>query len=261
MFQRSNMFSSLSYESDDEEYERRLMLEKQQKDDHLVIKKSQARERRLIREIEILKQKDIDYTNSMKRRKVIQSYNGIPYVSKIEEDTYNIARYLGLDNYLQYAVFTSSIFFGLFAKEEYLNLVKIMELNKNIKYLLCFPDSFIEDIRYVQLKIEMCVINGLSTDTRLIYEIFLIYLQDTICVRTAFENQSRFGHMMGIIREGLKNKIKNPYRSISEFENEYYIKYFEVGKRYLAKRNNSKVLIAKYLRFVGKLMVLYRKIK
>ena len=40
---------------------------------------------------------------------------------------------------------------------------------------------------------------------------------------------------------------------------EYYNKYFELGKRYFAKRNNFKVLFRNYVRFIGKLMIIWKK--
>ena len=253
MYAKTNMFSILSRDSDDEEYERQIYFEMDKK---LKLKKSLARERR---DLEVKKQNDLNYINGMKKHKVIKSYNGISYVSEIEEDGFNIARYLGLDGYLRHVVFTAPIY-GFLGKDEYLKLVKIMELNKNMRYLF-YQENILEDIRYVQSKMETCVMSGVPHTIRLIYEIFLTFLQDTVCVRGLFEIQPMFRHMKDVFREEIKEKIENPYGSISEFENEYYTKYFEIGKRYLVKRNNCKVLFKKYLRFVGKIMVLYRKFK
>lgn len=253
MYAKTNMFSILSRDSDDEEYERQIYFEMDKK---LKLKKSLARERR---DLEVKKQNDLNYINGMKKHKVIKSYNGISYVSEIEEDGFNIARYLGLDGYLRHVVFSAPIY-GFFGKDEYLKLVKIMELNKNMRYLF-YQENILEDIRYVQSKMEMCVISRVPDNIRLIYEIFLTFLQDTVCVRGLFEIQPMFRHMKDVFREEIKEKIENPYGSISEFENEYYIKYFEIGKRYVVKRNNLKVLFKKYLRFIGKMMVLYRKSK
>ena len=249
MFQKTNLFSTLAYDSDEEEQQ---VVRNQ-------LKQNKAIEKKRIRELEVKKQNDLNYINGMKKHKVIKSYNGISYVSEIEEDGFNIARYLGLDGYLRHVVFSAPIY-GFFGKDEYLKLVKIMELNKNMRYLF-YQENILEDIRYVQSKMEMCVISRVPDNIRLIYEIFLTFLQDTVCVRGLFEIQPMFRHMKDVFREEIKEKIENPYGSISEFENEYYIKYFEIGKRYVVKRNNLKVLFKKYLRFVGKMMVLYRKSK
>jgi len=181
------------------------------------------------------------------------NFNGIPYRSEIEKDDYNIASYLGLDTFLQQSVNQMK------SKEEYLKLVKIMELNKNLNYCF-FQQNVLEDIRYVQLRIETCVVSGLSLDMKLIYEIFLTFLLDTRCVRFIF-NQPELKYMKNIWREEIQEKIENPYGQLSLYENDYFKKYFEVGKRYLAKRNNFRVIFKKYVRVVGKLMVLYIKYK
>ena len=57
----------------------------------------------------------------------------------------------------------------------------------------------------------------------------------------------------------IKNKIKNQYGNVNKLEQKYYNKYFELGKRYFAKRNNFKVLFRNYARFIGKLMISWKK--
>ena len=124
MFQKTNLFSTLAYDSDEEEQQ---VVRNQ-------LKQNKAIEKKIIRELEVKKQNDLNYINGMKKHKVIKSYNGISYVSEIEEDGFNIARYLGLDGYLRHVVFSAPIY-GFFGKDEYFKLVKIMELNKNMRYL------------------------------------------------------------------------------------------------------------------------------
>lgn len=147
------------------------------------------------------------------------------------------------------------MFHGLFQKNDYLELVKIMELNKTDYY----PEmSSAEDIRKIQRKIEIGVMSGFGSSYRMIYEIYLILLLDTKCMRKVLTT-GHFGSMMGIFRQDVQNKIENEYHQVSETHSEYFRKYFEVGKRYIAKRNNFKVLFRNYVRFVGKLTILYRK--
>ena len=54
----------------------------------------------------------------------------------------------------------------------------------------------------------------------------------------------------------LKDFIENPHDLHSKIEQEYVSKYFELGKRYYAKRNNFKILFRNYLRFIGKIMII-----
>ena len=100
--------------------------------------------------------------------------------------------------------------------------------------------------------------SGFGSSYRMIYEIYLILLLDTKCMRKVLTT-GHFGSMMGIFRQDVQNKIENEYHQVSETHSEYFRKYFEVGKRYIAKRNNFKVLFRNYVRFVGKLTILYRK--
>jgi hypothetical protein len=169
-----------------------------------------------------------------------------PTIPDVVDDC-NIATYLGLDSYLQKSVSQ------LKSEKEYFKLVKMMESNKNLNYL---SKNVLDDIRYVQLRMETCVVSRLPKVMKLIYEIFLTFLLDTVCVRTTFD-KPELKYMKNIWREEVQEKIENPYGSISLLENEYFKKYFEVGKRYIAKRNNFRVLFKKYVRVVGKLMVLY----
>jgi hypothetical protein len=145
--------------------------------------------------------------------------------------------------------------YHLFLKDEYLEMVKIMELNKNINYP---HERSLKDIRTIQLKMERVVISGCYESARIIYDIYLAFLLDTKCVRALFEKPET-QYLSDIFRESVEEKILNTYGNISELESEYYNKYFELGRRYLSKRKNFKILFRNYIRIVGKLMILYKK--
>jgi hypothetical protein len=242
---RINRYSELYYESDDEEYETRILLEK---------KKLKDNERE--------KQFNIEYTKKYKKTAVYSTtkigFNHHNYISEFKEDDYNIAKYLNLDEYLEMCGWTNKIY-GLFTKDEYLDMVKHMELYKN-KNCLISPIICFEYIRNIQEKISYCVINKCSISSKIIYEIYLILLLDTPCVRRAFSEDPHGEYLMDdVFKECLENKLTNLYKTYYEVESEYYNKYFELGKRYFAKRNNFKTLFRNYIKFVGKLIILYNK--
>jgi hypothetical protein len=262
-----NIYSNLYYESDDEEYEKRMLKEEEEKrrinEEKRRINEEKRRikdDKRRNKEDEKIKQRETDYTNSIKRTKIYDKikigFKTFNYVSEIKEDKYNIAKYLNLDGYLEQTVYFGK-FYGLFSKNEYLDMVKNMEFFKNKN---CPPIGCLEYIRDIQQnQISDCVINNLGTNTRMVYEIYVILLLDTPCVRKAFNYYPHGKYLMKVFKESLEDKIKNPYKNIAEFEQEYYDKYFELGKRYFAKRNNFKVLFRNYIKFVGKLMILYKR--
>ena len=259
---RINRFAELAYESDDEKYELALKKEAERKEEVFQLKMKKKEEKRMEKnrkESEQEKKADIWYGQKLRKTKeydtLILGDKLYSYVSNIVDDSFNIACYLSLDSYCIHTVDTHKMFHGLFQKDDYLELVKIMELNKTDYY----PEmSSAEDIRKIQCKIEIGVMSGFGSSYRMIYEIYLILLLDTKCMRKVLTT-GHFGSMMGIFRQNVKNKIENEYRQVSETHSEYFRKYFEVGKRYIAKRNNFKVLFRNYVRFVGKLTILYRK--
>jgi hypothetical protein len=256
---RFNRFSELAYESDDEKYELALQKEADRKEAELKIKKQKKDEKRRQKNIEDKIKDDIEYGKQLKRTKVysiffccIEAYS---YISYIIEDKFNIASYLCLDSYCVQTVNTYKRINGLFSKDEYLDLVKIMELNKTDYYPVEFSKHDIMDIISKQ---ENSVISGYGKSHRMIYEIYLALLIDTKCMRKLLTT-GHFRSMMGIFREGVEEKIENNYGENTDILSEYFLKYFETGKRYIAKRNNFKVLFRNYVRFVGKIVVLYRK--
>ena len=263
---RINRFSELAYESDDEKYDLALKKEIERKNVVFQLKIKKKDEKRKIRdekareqEIEDKKKADIEYGKSLKRTKVYDMFvffKFYRYLSYNVEDNYNIASYLSLDSYCVQTVNTYRMVFGLFLKEEYLELVKIMELNKTDYY----PGELsVEDVRKIQRKIEIGVLSKYGNSYKMIYEIYLTLLLDTRCMRVVLTT-GHFGSMMGIFRDEVIDKIENKYEEFTEMDSEYFRKYFEVGKRYISKRKNFKVLFRNYVRFVGKIALLYRKL-
>ena len=114
----------------------------------------------------------------------------------------------------------------------------------------------IDDVRNVQLKMENAVMSLTGNGPLLIYDLYLHFLMDTRNVRQAFK-EPPFKSVLNIMKEELNEKINNRIRNSGE----YFGKYFETGKRYFAKRNNLKILLSNYLKFVGKIVVLYKRNK
>ena len=254
----TNRFSELYYESDDEKYEEQIRKEKVNQEEKRRLNKEKNKEKRMVKEVETKKLEEKKYANSLKRTKIFSLWfptGQIKYISEIKEDGYNISNYLCLDGYFHTMILSCQLMYRLFLKDEYFELVKIMELNKNINYP---TDCSLNDIRKIQHKMETAVISGYHESARIIYDIYLTFLLDTQCMRAVFEEPTK-KYLMDIFKESVEEKILNIYGNISELESSYYNKYFEIGKRYLTKRKNFKVLFRNYVRFVGKLMILYKK--
>jgi len=260
MLSNMNRYSCLHYESDDEEYEKRLLQEQEKKRSIKEGERKLKEEKRKNRDNAKMKQYETDYAKNIKRTKIYDKitlgFDTFVYVGEIKEDDYNIARYLNLNSFLQQTVDVGKLH-GLFCNDEYLRMVKHMELFKNKNYFPLECLEYINDIQ--QNQISGCVVNNLGIGNRMVYEIYIVLLLDTPCVRKAFDYYPHGKYLMGVFKENLKNKIKNQYGNVNELEQEYYNKYFELGKRYFAKRNNFKVLFRNYVRFIGKLMIIWKK--
>ena len=244
----NNMNRCLHYESDDEVREKKCNSIKE------------GEEQKLKRDNAKMKQYETDYAKNIKRTKIYDKitlgFDTFIYVCEIKEDDYNIARYLNLNSFLQQTVDVGKLH-GLFGNHEYLHMVKHMELFKNKNYFPLECLEYINDIQ--QNQISGCVVNNLGIGNRMVYEIYIVLLLDTPCVRKAFDYYPHGRYLLGVFKENLKNKIKNQYGNVNKLEQEYYNKYFELGKRYFAKRNNFKVLFRNYARFIGKLMISWKK--
>jgi hypothetical protein len=199
-----------------------------------------------------------NYNNKMKRTKIVTYWHSIKIIKEIKEDNHNIARYLGLDENLCRQVNWYHSNYGLFSQAEYLELVEIMELNKSSNTLYPYVQFqfCIDDVRNVQLKMENAVMSLTGNGPLLIYDLYLHFLMDTRNVRQAFK-EPPFKSVLNRMKEELNEKINNRIRNSGE----YFGKYFETGKRYFAKRNNLKILLSNYLKFVGKIVVLYKRNK
>lgn len=129
---RMNRYSDLYYESDDEEYEKRLLKEEEEKYKLKQEKYKLKEEKRKIKDDKNIKQYEIDYAKSIKRTKVYDKidlcFSTFTYISEIKEDGYNIARYLNLDSFLQHTVDIGELY-GLFGKDEYLDIWNCLRIN------------------------------------------------------------------------------------------------------------------------------------
>ena len=254
----NNLFSYLYIESDDE-YEQCVTRERETLRDKKKEKYDLKQAKRHGKYLENIKQAEQEYARNIKRTKVFaQHLQRINYVSEIKENYCNIADYLSLDTTLISMVSNNRICYNLFGDKEYLEMVKIMELNKNPVYA-----SFgcLLNIRDIQHKIEKVVVGGYGSDALLIYQIYLIFLMDTKCVRKVLSSQPEYKYLMDFYKKDLKDKLTRQWSCVSEFECEYYNTYFEIGKRYFAKRNNFKVLFRNYVKCIGKFAVIRKNIK
>ena len=250
---RFNYFSALDYESDDE-----LCNEKRIEEEIVQQKKKEKRKASQERQrlYEKQKKKDKEYTHRLKRTKIIKSDGDkrFDYVCEIIEDGCNIANYLNLDSFLHTSVISSSLFYRTFDREEYLYLVKIMETSKNPVYY-DFHKCLEQMMSITDTRIFNCLFQTRDTYGKIIYELYKYFLWDTPNMRKVFNEEP---HLKKIIDESLKEIIENSYGNSSEIEQEYITRYFELGKRFYAKRNNFKILFRNYCRFIGKVMIILK---
>jgi hypothetical protein len=131
-----------------------------------------------------------------------------------------------------------------------------MELNNSKEY----PEYWsIYDVRKIQEKIENCVVSRLlGPEIKFIYDIYLVFLLDTKCMRRLFEETDDY--LLQSIFQSFKDEFKEKLT-----ESGYFAIYFETGKRFFTKRNNIKFrtrirkLLKKFTVFVGTLMVGIKK--
>lgn len=152
--------------------------------------------------------------------------------------------------------------FAMFNKDEYLYLVKIMEQAKNPEYYNLTKQH--ENMMSIsETRLMKCYFSGIHEsigyEFASIYHIYKFLLWDTPNYRRLLRD-NRYRSLKDVIEKDLQEFIDNPYQMHNELEQEYVSKYFEIGKRYYAKRNNFKILFRNYIRFIGKIMLLYRKI-
>ncbi len=266
MTKNTNMFSVLSYDSDNDEYEYEKI--KKQEGKEKEGKRIEKEEKRKIKEIQRERIEEEKYAQSLKRTKVYDGIYPLDYVKLIKEDNYCISSYLSLSRDIQCSLNISNMScalayggFQIFNKEEYLYLVGIMEKAKNPYYYN--PTQQIEDMMSIsETRLMKCYFSeihkSIGYEFGSIYQIYKFLLWDTPNYRR-FLKEHKYSHFKKMIDDEVKEFIENPYNMHSEIEHEYVSKYFELGKRYYAKRNNFKVLFRNYIRFIGKIMILYKK--
>jgi hypothetical protein len=259
---RLNNFSELYIESDDELFEQNKRINVLQKLEKNFNNAKIKEEKRRLKYLERKKQEDEEYALSLKRTKVRDNLMVIKF---IKEDNYNIASYLSLSreiiSSLNINIYSCALVYGgftIFDKNEYLYLVEIMEKAKNIYYY--DPIKQMKDIMSIsEERMMKCYFSGINKrmgyEFAGIYHIYKLLLWDTPNYRR-FLKDSNYKRFKEIIDEDLLDFIENTDRTYSEIEREYVCKYFELGKRYYAKRNNFKILFKKYVKFIGKLMII-----
>lgn len=263
-----NPFSMLEIESDDEEYEKKKNTEQKENEEKRIKKLEEKRLKREEKEKEYMKQQENEYIKSLKRTKIYDGLIPLQYVKLIKEDHYDISSYLSLSREIQSSLSISNMGcaltyggFQIFNKEEYLYLVEIMEKAKNSWYYN--PEKQLKDMMSIsEERLMKCYFSGINKSVgyqfAAIYQIYKFLLWDTPNYRKLLKDE-RYSTLKQTIDNDLKDFIENPYNTHSEREKEYVSKYFEIGKRYYAKRNNFKILFRNYLKAIGKFMSLYKK--
>lgn len=256
----------LSYDSDNDEYKYETLFKNQlfEKNRQKDKKKIEKEKQRLIQEEKRLIQEEQKYVQSLKRTKVYDGVIPLQYVKLIEEDHYDISNYLSLSRDIKSSLDTNNIAcaltyggFQIFNKEEYLYLVGIMEKSKNTWYYN--PVQQLKDMMSISekriMKCYFSIDKYFGYEFAAIYRIYIFLLWDTPNYRKLLKD-GKYSILKNTIDDELKDFIENPYNTHSKIEQEYVSKYFEIGKRYYAKRNNFKILFRNYIKFIGKIMVI-----
>lgn len=260
IIQKNNRFSIL----DDENYEQHKNIGQKKMMEKLQEKKIKREEK----EKEYIKYQEKEYIKRLKRNKIYEGIPPLKYVKLIEEDHYDITSYLSLSRDIMYSLNTNNMGcaltyggFQIFNKEEYLYLVEIMEKAKNSRYYN--PTKQLKDMMSIsEERMMKCYFNidkYFGYEFAAIYQIYKFLLWDTPNYRKLLKDGFYY-ELKNTIDDELKDFIENPYNTHSKIEQEYVSKYFEIGKRYYAKRNNFKILFRNYLKAIGKFMILYKKI-
>lgn len=269
----NNRFSTLEIESDDEKYEEKKNIEQKEYEEKRMKKLQEKRikreEKEREKEKEYIKHQENEYLKNLKRTKVYDGLIPLQYVKLIEEDHYDISNYLSLSREIQCSLSISNMGcalayggFQIFNKEEYLYLVEIMEKAKNSWYYN--PEKQLKDMMSIsEERMMKCYFSGIDKSVgyefAAIYQIYKFLLWDTHNYRKLLKDEI-YSILKQTIDNDIKDFIENPYNMHSKIEQEYVLKYFELGKRYYAKRNNFKILFRNYLKVIGKFMILYKKL-
>jgi hypothetical protein len=152
--------------------------------------------------------------------------------------------------------------YQIFDKDEYLYLVRIMEKAKNNWYYN--PKQQLKDMMSIsEQRLCKCYFNVdkyFGYEFAAIYQIYKFLLWDTPNYRKLLK-EPEYSSLKEVIDNNLREFIDDcSFQDKSKIEREYISKYFELGKRYYAKRNNFKILFRNYVRFIGKIMIIKNKL-
>ena len=261
---RENTFSELYIESDDELFEQNKRIRALKELENKFINLKLKNEKRFLKETQKKIEEDKKYSLSLKRTKIYEGLVPLNYVKIIEEDNYDISSYLSLSREISSSlntnIFACAITYGgyqIFDKDEYLYLVKIMEQAKNPWYYN--PIQQLKDVISIsEQRLSKCYFSidkHFGYEFAAIYQIYKFLLWDSPNYRKLLKEQE-YWSLKEVIDKDLKDFVENPHDLHSKIEQEYVLKYFELGKTYYAKRNNFKILFRNYLRFIGKIMII-----
>ena len=269
MFAKANSFDLLAYDSEEDEYKYETNMKKQQiqKEFEKEQKKLEKEQQRIIQAQDQKIKEDNKYNQSLRRTKIYDGLIPRKYVKLIEEDNYDISSYLSLSRDISYSLYNNNMAcaltyggYQIFDNKEYLYLVEIMEQAKNHWYYN--PQKQLKDMMSIsEERMMKCYFNinkYLGYGFAAIYQIYKFLLWDTPNYRALLKDK-RYSTLKETIDKDLKDFIENPYDIHSEIEQKYVSKYFELGKRYYAKRNNFKILFRNYILFIGKMMVINKR--
>jgi len=232
----------------DEEIIKNMNIQKQEQ------KRLKSEKKRLeveIRRIARQKEDDMKYGLSLKKTPMTYCFA----ITGYEEDGYNIARYLALDGYCS-IVIMSSLITGIVKKIDYKFMVETMEMCKDFRHLRFHGDTyFIKRLMHVSDPLTFRFVCNSNKMGIIIYDMYRFFVADTPVFRKIYKDS--FPELKRVMDSELKEIIEEGYRD--PFEIEYFTRYFEVGKRFYAKRNNFKVLFRNYVRFIGKMMHILKK--
>jgi hypothetical protein len=262
---KQNLFSDLYIDSDDEFFEKKRLNNGKELENKLKLKT----EKRILKDAKRKIEEDKKYALSLKRTKVYDGITPLDYVKLIEEDNYDISSYLSLSREISSSLHTNimgcAITYGgyqIFDKDEYLYLVRIMEKAKNNWYYN--PKQQLKDMMSIsEQRLCKCYFNVdkyFGYEFAAIYQIYKFLLWDTPNYRKLLK-EPEYSSLKEVIDNNLREFIDDcSFQDKSKIEREYISKYFELGKRYYAKRNNFKILFRNYVRFIGKIMIIKNKL-
>lgn len=199
--------------------------------------KEQKKEKQRLRTLQKEKQYELNYYNSI-RRTLLRT-------GGYKEDNYYITKYLYLDSFCQSAEFFSKMK-GLFSKDDYIFLTSFMTSCKD--YFYC-DNKFLADNLYKIMNMkDNSFLSYKDQGAVSIYQIYIYLLIDTVMIRKMMKDP-KYSNLLSIFKDELEIDLTNQQLS----------KYFELNKRFFAKRNNFKILFTNYVKFIGKMMIIKKR--